>query len=118
VPEPNENAATPRQVGEARKREELAIEQEKKDIKEILSLPAGRRFFWMLLDGFCRIDEPVFTGNSKTYYNDGVRGVGILVKKKIKAADIGLWRKMEDEALKRAEKEKLAQRADEELAQE
>lgn len=50
----------------------LKRDQELKDLVDVMSTPAGRRFVWRFLsDGY--IFRPCFTGTSHTYFNEGRR---------------------------------------------
>lgn len=69
----------------AKQRKELEGEL-KKDIRTILSTPAGRRFLWWLLS-ITGPHLPSYTGNSDTYFNEGRRAVGLEVEHRIVAAD-------------------------------
>lgn len=63
-----------------REREErdakLIREQEKADIKKIMQTKHGRRFISRQLAEF-RIYQISFTGNSQTFFNEGVRQCGL-----------------------------------------
>ena len=72
------DASDPEQVEAARKKAELKREQELADVKALLSHPFGRRFLNRLFNQ-CNMYSSVFTGNSKTYFNDGARSVGLSV---------------------------------------
>lgn len=43
----------------------------------MLSTPAGRRFYWRLLDQVAGVFSGTFTGSSQTFYAEGRRSVGI-----------------------------------------
>ncbi len=47
-----QNAADPKQVRSARKREKIQRRREVEDIKWVMSAPPGRRFVWYLLSKF------------------------------------------------------------------
>ncbi len=47
-------------------------EQQLQDLREVLSSKPGRRFIWRLLSEG-NIFRRCFTGNSATYYNEGIR---------------------------------------------
>lgn len=70
------DASDPEQVEKAKEKERVRREQELKDIKELLNAPFGRRFLNRLLNQ-CNMYQPVFTGNSKTFFNDGMRNVAL-----------------------------------------
>jgi hypothetical protein len=72
------NAADPKQVKDARKRERTNREGELEDVRAILDTPAGKRFLWRLLD-HCKISESVFSPSAHIYYNSGMQDVGHFV---------------------------------------
>ena len=53
---------------------ELATE--KSDFEWLMSDPRGRRIMFDLL-AFCRVFKPSYTGNSETFFNEGMRNVGL-----------------------------------------
>lgn len=55
---------------------EALIEQRKDDIKELLHMPAGRRFLHRILSE-CKVYSSTFTGNATTYYLEGKRDIGL-----------------------------------------
>lgn len=64
---------TPQKLQETRNKEiEEAREQELKDVCEVMSTPAGRRYVWRLLE-HGNIFRSCFTGNSHTFYQEGIR---------------------------------------------
>ncbi len=77
-------------------RERLRREEEKQsalrkaraqeDIKELLKLPAGRRFLLRILES-CYMFKTTFTGNSTTYLNEGMRNVGLKIQDEISEVD-------------------------------
>jgi len=60
-----------------------------KDIRAVLRLPAGLRFVCDLLD-FTGEGAGSFTGNSKSYYLEGMRAVGLRIRALIEEADAEL----------------------------
>lgn len=60
-------------------------ERETQDLKRLLDLPEGRRFMRRLM-GFCRVFETSMTGNSQTFFNEGMRNVGLMVIREIAEA--------------------------------
>lgn len=69
------NAGDPEQVKKASQKEKSLREQELNDLRWVLSQPQGRRHVWRLLE-FCGVFKNSFTGNSTTFYNEGMRNVG------------------------------------------
>lgn len=61
---------------EAERREALAREHEAADIKQLMSHAWGRRLMWRMLEksGMYRTS---FTGNSETFFREGMRNYGI-----------------------------------------
>jgi hypothetical protein len=63
--------------------EQLDI-QNMQDIKEILATPAGRRFFqWLVMR--CGQNNTSFTRDSRTYFNEGMRNVALILEGCLKA---------------------------------
>lgn len=69
-----ENAATEE---EKKLRAKLLAEQDIKDLQWVMGDKRGRRFMWRLLErsGVFRIS---YTGNSETYFREGMRNIGIM----------------------------------------
>jgi hypothetical protein len=61
---------------QAEAREQLARENEATDIKQLMTHAWGRRLVWRMLDkaGMYRTS---FTGNSETFFREGMRNYGI-----------------------------------------
>ncbi len=70
------NSADEEHVKKAELKAKHDISGEVKDFKEIMGTALGRRFVWSLL-GKCGIYHTSFTGNSKTFFNEGQRNVGL-----------------------------------------
>ncbi len=70
------NAADPKQVREAAEKEKFGRDLELDDIRWILSDARGRRQYWRILE-FCGMNKTSFTGNSTTFFNEGMRNVGL-----------------------------------------
>jgi hypothetical protein len=73
-------------AGEDRAREDMEHEALLKDIRAVLRLPAGLRFVCDLLD-FTGEGAGSFTGNSKSYYLEGMRAVGLRIRALVEEAD-------------------------------
>ncbi len=56
------------------------------DIRWVLSKPEGRRFYCRLLSRG-RLYQGSFTGNSTTFFHEGIRDFGIWLLQEIMAAD-------------------------------
>lgn len=63
---------------EAERREQLARQNEAEDIKKLMSHAWGRRLVWRMLEkaGMYRTS---FTGNSETFFREGMRNFGIML---------------------------------------
>ena len=70
----NDSAAT----AEQREKNKLAELQLLTDVKALLNTPEGMRFFKWLLDK-AYLFKTTFTGNSRTYFLEGHRNLGIMV---------------------------------------
>ena len=57
---------------------ELKEKIEVDDLKWIMSNKRGRRFAWRLLDR-AGIYRTSFTGNSTTFFNEGMRNIGLML---------------------------------------
>ena len=56
------------------------------DTRRLASLPQGRKFIWHVLS-LCELHSSSFTGNSRTFYNEGKRDVGLGVLQLLEEAD-------------------------------
>lgn len=70
-------ATNPRQQKRIREREEAAERQRREDFRAVMSTPAGRRFFWDLVNRKCGVLSTTFTGDIHTYHLEGKRAVGV-----------------------------------------
>lgn len=70
------NAADEAQVEERGKKKESERDQQLNDLRHILASPQGRRFYWRKLSD-CGVFKTSFTGNSTTFFNEGMRNVGL-----------------------------------------
>lgn len=70
------NAADPKKVASIKSKQKNERDQELDDIKTILSAPAGMRFFKRFLeDG--KIFSTTFTGNSNSFFFEGMRNLAL-----------------------------------------
>lgn len=76
------NAADSKDVKQAKAREKVRDQEGAADMRLIMAQPYGRRFVWSLLE-FAGVFRTSFTGNSATFYNEGMRNVGLMVMAKI-----------------------------------
>jgi hypothetical protein len=71
-------------AGQERDREAKSLkgkverDEEAADFKWLMSDARGRRFMWRLL-GITGLYRSSFTGNSTTFYNEGMRNVGLML---------------------------------------
>lgn len=61
-------------------------DQETADMKAILATDSGKRFIRRLLR-FCGVFQTSFTGNSRTFFLEGQRNVGLMLITEIGAID-------------------------------
>jgi len=87
------NAASEKQVRQAVHKEESKRDRELNDVRFILSSAQGRRFYWRLLSS-SRMFETSFTGNSTTFFNEGMRNVGLIFMGDLSEADPDAYIKM------------------------
>lgn len=71
-----------------KKREQLAQLQRVADLKELIELPAGKRFFFDLIDRRCAVAGSSFTAQGrnaplKIAFQEGMREVGIAVMREL-----------------------------------
>lgn len=67
----------PAAVGRAKAREKRLLEQQAKDLKELLEIPAFRRYMWRLIGERCGIlTSPGTTNGSVQSWNVGRQDVG------------------------------------------
>lgn len=76
------NAADESQVKEAEKKIKHEKQQEIHDLKNIMQTAQGRRFIYKLIT-FCGVFKTSYTGNSGTFYNEGMRNVGLMIMSEI-----------------------------------
>lgn len=80
------NAADSDQVRQAGEKEERGRERDLNDMRTVLSTLSGRRVVWRYLT-FCKVFESSFTGNSTTFFNEGMRNVGLALLADIHEAE-------------------------------
>ena len=91
------NSTDKEQVKRGRKIEQERRRRDLEDMRTILALPAGRRFYWRLL-GECGIFKTSFTGNSTTFFNEGMRQVGLKLLGDLAKADPTAYLKIVEES--------------------
>lgn len=75
------------------------LQQQEKDLVEILDLPAGRRVLMRLIDS-TGVFSRSFTGNSETFHREGRRSVGLDLIEEIERISPGAFTGLQIEALK------------------
>jgi len=71
------NASDEEQVKKAGKKQKDAVKEHEKDLKDLLKLKAGRRFFWRYLS-ICGIFNSSLAETAElTAFNEGMRNVGL-----------------------------------------
>ena len=99
------NARAQEQLRAAEKR---AVAQREADVKEILSLPAGRRFLWDVIDRRCNVHGTGYSNSgSETYFLVGQRDVGVSLRSDIQRLDHAQYARMLIESVKAAEDQRL-----------
>lgn len=74
---------------EAHNKEKQRQEQQLvRDFEAMLSDPAGQRVIWHLLER-CHVWASTFTGNSRTYFLEGERNIGLHILTKIQMSGPG-----------------------------
>lgn len=80
------NAADEKQVKRADLKERDTRRRELEDIKVVLSTRNGRRFYWRYLNK-CGIFSSCYVSDSRVYFNEGMRNIGILLVVDLNEAD-------------------------------
>jgi hypothetical protein len=73
------------------------------DLASIVNTEEGRRWIYSIIER-CHVFQPVMTGNSYTFFNDGMRQVGLMVIAELAGVDPELFGKMYAESFKWQEK--------------
>jgi len=94
------NAADQVQVREAKIKERNLEKDVLDDIRWIMGEARGRRYMSWLM-GQCGMDRLSFTGNSETFFREGARNIGIMLKSKIDEVAPEMYIKMLTETLER-----------------
>jgi hypothetical protein len=91
-----ENAA---EVEEQESRLKIVKDRTINDLKQILETKEGRRWVFGLLEK-CHVFHSVMTGNSYTFFNDGMRQVGLSIIEELGAVDPNMFGNMFAESFK------------------
>lgn len=87
------------QVGERREKLRRQSRQEAEDFKTLMQQPPFRAFVWRLL-GEAQVFQPIMTGNSYTFMNEGKRQIGLWALEQINRLCPDLYVTMTKEARK------------------
>jgi hypothetical protein len=80
--------------------EKLQQSQREADLKDLLKLPAGRRFLWDLIDRRCNVHGTGYsTSGSEMYYLCGERSVGVTLREELRRLDPSGYGVMRAESL-------------------
>jgi hypothetical protein len=63
---------------DTRTQEEIEYDDLLSEIRSLIKTKPGKDFIWYIL-GLCDIYEEQFTGNSRTFFNEGKRSIGIQI---------------------------------------
>lgn len=96
------DAGDEKQVKKRKTKIQIRKEQDKEDLRSILSSASGRRFMWKLLEE-CGVYKISFTGNSHTFFNEGKRQIGLRLIEDIFDAAPNAYTEMRMEAASRRE---------------
>ncbi len=85
--------------GKLRNREEQRERQRKRDLKEIMDSPAGRRFMYDLLFGRCGLMNIYLAQDSGIYRHEGRRSVAVELGQELQTENATNYTKMIEEHL-------------------
>lgn len=89
------NAADPEQVKEAKRKELWDKKREKEDMKELMQIPAFRRFIWRIIS-FCSVFDDIWHPSAVIHRSAGQQRVGQVLLSMAKEADqekfFQMWR--------------------------
>lgn len=86
-----------KKVGRKETLDRIQARQQQEDTAFVLSTMQGRRFYWRLLEK-CGIFESSFTGNNTTFFNEGMRNIGLMLLKDVNEIDPQAYLKMLEES--------------------
>lgn len=101
--QPQPNAANPDQLRDQQIRDKHKERTNTNDLGFIMSDPRGRRWMMWLMDQ-CGMDKISFTGNSETFFREGARNVGLMLKTRIDEISPDLYITMLQEQIERSKK--------------
>jgi hypothetical protein len=76
--DPLDLAGQERDRDDKQRKGKVERDEEAADFKWLMSDARGRRFMWRLL-GLTGLYRSSFTGNSTTFYNEGMRNIGLML---------------------------------------
>lgn len=94
------NANDPADVRRAKRAEDLAAEQDAKDLEQLLATPAFRRFAWRLVV-VSKLEADVWDPSSRIHFNAGTQAVGIWFRDQVDLLDPTHYGKLRAEAIRR-----------------
>lgn len=101
------NAADPTKVRDRGRKQKREEQQELEDLRELLKLPAGRRFLWRMLER-CAVWKTSFHPSGQVFAaNEGRRGVGVELMTDLITADPQAWIDLQQELLDAERKQKV-----------
>ena len=80
--DPTDIAGQERAANESAKRAKLLAHEEADDFKWLMGNKRGRRIVWRLLER-TGVYRSSFTGNSETFFREGMRNVGLMLMAQI-----------------------------------
>lgn len=94
------NAADVKQVKKAGDVEKNRRRQELLDIKSVMETESGRRLIWRIVNVICHVDSQSSEhSGSQTYFNEGERNIGRILKSDVYEAAFDEYQKMERECV-------------------
>lgn len=79
------NAADEESVRTRKRKDEQIRDRELHDMRSVMETIEGRRFVWRLLSQ-AGVFRTSFTGNSTTFFNEGMRNIGLIVMADVQEA--------------------------------
>ncbi len=76
------------------------------DTRDLLKMPQGKKLLWHILS-MCGMYADTFQGNSRTFYEEGKRAVGLEILSFLEEVDPTFYPRMLLEEAKKYEKEEL-----------
>lgn len=92
------NAADPKQVKHAGRKEKDARARALNDLRQVLAIPEGRRTIWRLMEWTQYLENPTHARGDMTHQNIGRADVGRFILSEIMEADDNVFFTMMQEA--------------------